>query len=117
MEKLATLHYRGLCRTITKELNEIDRNGRTGNYKKICRRVGYVQCLDVTIANDCIANFTCDLHSGGDKTLELLDQTSLSVKILIDIPDELHAVTNTEIVVFLGHEQHENLGHRRAADF
>ena len=56
VDKLETVHYRGLCRTITRHLKEIDRNWRTGNFKEIEETALYDRQV-VSVENDCVFTF------------------------------------------------------------
>ena len=56
--KLPSGHYRGLCKALIHEINEIDRNWRHGNFKKTSNRTNFLFGSRVTIGNDCIVRYS-----------------------------------------------------------
>jgi F-box-like len=96
VEKLKTVHYRSLCRAIIEEQKQIDRNWRSGKFKKTSPTYPFGSVLDITVWGDHIA--ACSFV-GVEMTCNLVHRTSLEVISSVKIPRESVAVTNTEIVV------------------
>jgi hypothetical protein len=81
---------------IIEELKPIDRNWRTGNFKKTYERARSQCCTHVTIGDDYIAAYYDQYTS---KVLEFVHRKSQEVISRMEIPRGSSAVTNTEIVV------------------
>jgi F-box-like len=94
VEKLATVHHRSLCRAIIEELKQIDRNWRTGNFKRTCSTDSFENISDIIVLGDRIA-----VYSSSGSKMTIVHRTSLQVISSVKIPDGSFAVTNTEIVV------------------
>ena len=96
VEKLKNVPYRSLCRAIHREEKQIDRNWRSGKFKKNSPTKSFEDIYDITVWGDRIA-----VYSWGRPTnlIYLVHRTSLKVKSPIEIPKDSFAVTNTEIVV------------------
>ena len=98
-KKLQSVHYRGLCKVMIQQVNKLDNNWRTGNFKKSSKRVHSSYSSDVIIGNHCIALYSLGSSWNNVRRLNLVHRTNLEVQSFIDIPDGASAVTNTEIVV------------------
>ena len=98
-KKLQSVHYRGLCKVMIQEVNKLDNNWRTGNFKKSSKIVYSLYGSDFIIGNHCIALRTMFDNWGLIMRLNFVHRTNLEVQSFIDIPDGSLAVTNTEIVV------------------
>ena len=92
--KLQTAHHRSLCRAIIHELKQIDRNWRTGNYKKSSGKVDSLSNVRVVIGCDYIA---LEDYRGHKSKLKFHHRSSLKLKSFIVIPREWHATTNAEM--------------------
>ena len=98
-KKLQSVHYRGLCKVMIQQVNKLDNNWRTGNFKKFSKRINSSYSSDVIIGNHCIALYSLVSSWNNVRRLNLVHRTNLEVQSFIDIPDGASAVTNTEIVV------------------
>ena len=97
---METVHYRGLGKAIMREVNEIDNNWLTGNYKKIKTKGGDISTNFIT-RMDYLADFNyCEWvwNDNRKEKLEFHTRTSIT-QCCIVVPDGSFAVTNTEIVV------------------
>jgi F-box-like len=98
-KKLETAHYRELCKTIIKEVNETDNNWRTGNFKKTEETCYSINFAHVVIGKDWIANYDYNYRFRDDeKMITFRNRTSVDQHCVV-IPDGFFAVTNAEIVV------------------
>ena len=101
-KKLETVHNRELCKTITKEVNEIANNWRNGKFKinKINEEPCYaINFADLVIGKSWIADFIYDdWDCDGEKTITFRNRTNLDQHCIV-IPAGSLAVTNAEIVV------------------
>jgi F-box-like len=100
--KLQTAHCRSLCRAIIQDLKQVDRNWRTGNFKKTSRKVDsfnneYTDYdMYFVIGCDYIA---LDSYGEYKDNLKFLHRSSLKLKSFIVIPGGWAATTNAEIAV------------------
>ena len=94
--ELQTGHCRSLCRAIIRELKQIDRNWRTGNYKKTSRKVDSLHNAHVVIGCDYIA---LEDYRGHKSKLKFHHRSNLKLKSFIVIPQRWSATTNAEIAV------------------
>ena len=97
VDKLETVHYRGLCRTITRQLKEIDRNWRTGKFKEIEEKAINGRQV-VTVENGCVFTFRTFEEYFYPKKLFFFDRRN-KTEGYITIPFQWSVVTNTKIVV------------------
>ena len=106
--KLQTEHYKSLCRAIVQEQKQVDRNWRTGNFKKTSENVDSFDFAQVVIGYDYIAleNYSRPEDYYGFEGYErprnrirFLHRSSLNMKSCIFIPDGWSATTNAEIAV------------------
>ena len=98
-KKLETVHYRELCKTITKEVNEIANNWRNGKFKINEEPCYAINFADLVIGKNWIADFIYDdWDCDGEKTITFLNRTSLDQHCIV-IPAGSLSVTNAEIVV------------------
>jgi F-box-like len=94
--KLQTVNYRGVCRAIMRELKLIDRNWRTGNFKKTSEKVDSLHNANVVFGFDYIA---LEDYRGHKSKLKFHHRSSLKLKSFIVIPRGSSATTNAEIAV------------------
>jgi F-box-like len=100
-KKLETVHYRGLCKAIIQEVNEIDNNWRTGKFQKTKENYDFMNLAHFTVKKVFLADFDYRewvWKHGRREELKFYNQTSMS-ECCIVIPRGSFAVTNTEIVV------------------
>jgi WD40 repeat protein len=96
VDELETVRYRGLCRAIMQQLNEIYRNWRTGNFEE---EKSLYDFTIVTVANDCVVSISNRERHSLEKTLRFFDRRSKEFTGSTKIPLEWLFVTNTKIVV------------------
>jgi F-box-like len=97
VDNLETVHYRGLCRAICRQIKETDRNWRAGNFK-----IGADEILEadkvVTLEDDCVVYKFCRMFPS-PITLTFFDRRSFKFTGATRIPAMSFAVTNAQIVV------------------
>jgi hypothetical protein len=98
-KKLQTVNYRGLCKVMINEVNKLDNNWRTGNFKRSSKSVYSSYGSSGTIGDHCISLSFRDGSWCHGNMFIFFHRTNLEVQSLIVIPDGLFAVTNAEIVV------------------
>jgi F-box-like len=94
--KLQTTHCRSLCRAIIQELKQIDRNWRSGNYKKSSGKIDSLHYAHVVIGCDYIA---IEDYRGHKNKLKFHHRSNLKLKSFIVITRGWSATTNAEIAV------------------
>jgi F-box-like len=109
-KNLETLNYRALCKAIIQELNKIENNWRTGNYKISTNEFYSGSISRVVIGKDWIAKLYCNGLTGHVEKITIHSRTSMVVECCIVIPLGSFAVTNAKIVVLWDEKNLKILG-------
>jgi F-box-like len=100
VDKLETVHYRGLCRTIINQSLEIDRNWRTGKFKEIGVTTTAPNGQNiVTVTNDYVVSLLDSETFSDEKKLIFFDRRSQRTAGCTIIPLGWFVGTNVQIVV------------------
>ena len=99
-KKLETVHYRGLCKAIIKEVNETDRNWRNGNHKDFKEKCDSIYLGSGVVGKDWIVDFDYNYQIWDqEKTITFRSRMNVVAQRRVVVPAGSSVVTNTEIVV------------------
>ena len=101
VKKLETVNYRSLCRAIIHERKQVDRNWRSGNFKKISVAGDF--CFEFCSPHVTFGDDRNAVNLESDDTsldfLQIVHRSNLQVISSMEIRDGSSAVSNTEIII------------------